>query len=56
LTLLGLIFVSFGDSIGSDLLFGSGTALKAAETAGVFMSFRGAKSTVFVVLTSFAEM
>jgi lysine-specific permease len=56
LTLFGLIFLSLGDSIGSGLLFGSGTALKAAGPGGVFVSFIGATYTVFVLLTSLAEM
>jgi amino acid permease len=56
LTLLGLIFLSLGDSIGSGLVFGTGTSLKAAGPAGVLFSFLGATYTVFVLLTSLAEM
>jgi lysine-specific permease len=56
LTLMGMIFLALGDSVGSGLMYGSGTAVKSAGPAGALISFVGATFTVFMILTGLTEM
>jgi lysine-specific permease len=56
LTLMGLVFLSLGNAIGSGLMYGSGTAVKSAGPAGILISFLGATFTGFVLLAAIAEM